>query len=281
MKKLHIVTDSMCHIPHALCQELEIDVIPLPYVWDNKTYFDNIDMSPREFYKKLRKSKSIPTTSGPPPGLFVDKFRSLSKDKKPILAILVGSVFSSTYNAANLAKNDLPDIEITTIDSKSNSMGLGFQVLAAARAVKKGKGLNEVISITEKVRDKSGVVFSVPDLKYLSQGGRISHLQHLVGSTLNLVPIMEINQGPIKLVRRVRNKSIYKSLLDIAAERLAGEDLIRLAVIHADAEEDAWKLATIVRERFNPSEFISSEITPVLGIHAGPDAVGIAYSSGI
>jgi DegV family protein with EDD domain len=126
MKNLHILTDSNCHIPAALCQELDIHVVPLPFVWDNITYLDNVDMGPREFYSKLRTSQSLPTTSGPTPGAFKDALESLASDGKPVLAILVGEVFSSTFTTANLAKDMLPNVDVTIINSDSNTMALGF-----------------------------------------------------------------------------------------------------------------------------------------------------------
>lgn len=282
MRDVHIVTDSCCHIPSALCQELDIHVVPLPFVWDNVTYLDNVDMGPREFYSKLRTSQSFPTTSGPTPGSFKDEFESLASDGKPVLAILVGEVFSSTFTTAKLAKDMLPNVELTLVNSDSNTMGLGFQVLAAARAAREGKSLDEIITIVNKVKDTGGVVFSVSALDYLRRGGRISHVQHFFASTLKLVPIMELKGGPIKPVERVRNhNNVIPRTLDLVAERLSYERPIRMAVVHADAEAQAWELSKAAPGRFHPDEFIMSELSPVLGIHAGPDAVGLAYASGV
>lgn len=110
----------------------------------------------------------------------------------------------------------------------------------------------------------------------------MSHLERLLASTLKLVPIMEIRGGPIKPVERVRNpKNVIPRILDLVAERLLNEPSIRMAVVHADAEARAWELAKEVRDRFNPDELITSELSPVLGIHAGPDAVGLAYAPGV
>jgi len=283
MGNLHVVTDSNCHIPPALCRELDIHVIPLPFVWDSTTYLDNVDMGPREFYARLRASHTVPTTSGPTPGAFMDLFGSLASDGKPVLAILVGEVFSSsTFTTARLARDMLPDVDLTLIDSDSNTMGLGFQVLAAARAAKNGKGLDEVISIVNAMKNRCGVVFSVPDLDYLRLGGRISHVQHFLASTLKLVPILELRGGPIKPVERLRNeKNVIPHMLDLVAERLVNERPLRMAVVHADAEKKAWQLAKAARERFQPDELITSELNPVVGIHAGPDALGLAFASGV
>jgi len=280
MKKIHIVTDSMAHIPDVLCQEYNINVIPLPYVWEGETYFD-FDIGPREFYTKLRNSKTIPSTSGPPPKLFKEQFESLGADGNPILVITVAKFFSSTYKAANLAKEMATDLDVTIISSDSNSMGLGFQVLAAARAAREGKDMNEVLNILDHVKQTSGVIFAAPHIKYLLRGGRINHIQYYFASVLNLIPIMEIKNGPIKPVERVRrSKNVNPRLLDLVANRLEDEKPLRMAVVHVDAEAKAWELAKAVRERFSPDELITTELTPVLGIHAGTDAVGLAYSTG-
>lgn len=283
MNKLHIVTDSMAHIPDALCQEYDIKVVPLPYVWEKETYFD-FDIGPREFYAKLRNSKTIPSTSGPPPKLFKEQFEALSTDgnHNPILVITVAKFFSSTYKAANLAKEMVSDLDVTVVSSDSNSMGLGFQVLAAARAAREGKDLDEVLTMLNRAKKTTGVVFAAPHIKYLLRGGRINHIQYYFASLLNLVPIMEIKNGPIKPIERVRsNKNIQPRLLDLLSERLEDKKLLRIAVIHVDAESQAWELAKEVRERFSPDELLTTELTPVLGIHAGPDALGLAYSTGI
>ena len=280
MKKLHLVTDSMAQIPEALCQEYEIKVVPLPYVWDGETYFD-FDIGPRDFYARLRESDTIPQTSGPPPALFKEQFERLGMDGEPVLVITVAKFFSSTYKAANLAKEMVPNIPVTVISSDSNTMGLGFQVLAAARAARAGKDMDEILSIIEQVKSTSGVVFAAPHIEYLRRGGRISHIQYYFASALNLIPIMEIRDSPIKPVERVRHsKNVIPRLLDLVSKRLKQDGPLRMAVVHADAESQAWELAKQVRQRFSPDELITSEITPVLGIHAGPDALGLAYSTG-
>jgi DegV family protein with EDD domain len=280
MPKLHIVTDSVANIPNALCQEYDIKVVPLPYVWDGETYFD-FDIGPREFYKKLRNSKTIPFTSGPPPKLFKEQFEALGEDGNPILVITVAKFFSSTYKAANLAREMVSDLDVTVFSSDSNSMGLGFQVLAAARAAREGKDLGEVLTILDRVKQTTGIVFAAPHIKYLLRGGRINHIQYYFASVLNLIPIMEIKNGPIKPVERVRrNKNVIPRLLNLVANRLENEKPLRMAVVHVDAEAQAWELAKAARERFSPDELITTELTPVLGIHAGPDAVGLAYSTG-
>lgn len=280
MKKLHIVTDSTAHIPDALCQELDIQVIPMLYVWNGKSYSD-FDIGPREFYAKLRNSKTIPQTSNPTPKAFKEQYETLETDGKPVLLITIGTAFSRTFEAAELAKEMVPDVNVTVFDSGSTSMGSGFQVLAAARAARDGKDLHEVLEILERVKGNTAVISALPHIKYLLRGGRVSHLQYFLATALNLIPILETKDGAIHAVERVRyDKNVIPRLLELLSERVKKERPLRIAVEHVDAESKAWELAKQVRQRFSPDELITSEITPALGSHAGPDTIGLAYSSG-
>jgi DegV family protein with EDD domain len=282
MGRLHIVTDSNCHIPPDLCHELNITVIPLPFAWDGTTYLDSVDIGPREFYSRLRLSETLPTTSAPTPGSFKTEFERLAADGRPLLAILVGKDFSSTYLTAGLAREMVPEADIRILNSSSNTMGLGFQVLAAARAALAGKTADEVIEVVEQVQDKIGVVFAVRDVSYLRRGGRISRIQGFFGEALNLIPIMELRGGPIRPVERLRSEAKLTSrLLELVSVRVQDARPVRMAVVHADSESAAWNLMAATRERFHPDELIMSELSPVVGIHVGPDALGIAYSSGV
>ena len=270
----------MANIPDALCQEYGIKVIPLPYVWDGKTYYD-FDIGPRDFYKKLRNSNTIPKTSGPPPALFKEQFEALEANYNPVLVITIAEFFSSTYKAAKLAKEMMPNNQVTIFSSDSNSMGEGFQVLAAARAAREGKSLDEILSGLEQIKKVTGVVFASPNVKYLQRGGRINHIQYFFASALKIIPIVENQSKPLELAGRVRHpKNVIVRLLDLVSKRLGEKKPVRIAVLHADAESQAWELAKQVRERFAPDELITTELTPVVGIHAGPDALGLAYSSG-
>jgi DegV family protein with EDD domain len=282
MTKVHIVTDSNCHIPEALCQELDIHVVPLPYDWDGMTYLDGIDMSNREFYTRLRNSDSIPTTSGPTPGSFVELYEKLSADGDPILSVHVGNEFSSTLLSANSVKEMLPGATIVTLDSHSNALGLGFQILALARAAREGENFDSLLSLAEKAIEATGVVFAVEDIEYLHRGGRISFGKRIIGTALNLIPIMEVRKGPIQQLELTRSqKSVTPRLIEILEERLAGSKPKRVGVLHSDAEERAWELKKAVEERLNPDELIFMELNPILGIHVGPGALGLAYSAGV
>jgi DegV family protein with EDD domain len=280
MTSVHVVTDSMSQIPPALRHELEIEVVPLPFVWDGKSYLDDA-VEPREFYTRLRTASVLPNTSGPTPGAFKERFERLGADGQPVLAILVGKQFSSTQNAATLARGMVPAVDVTIFDSGSNTMALGFMVLAAARAARAGKGLDDIVAMLRELKGSSGAVFAAPNISYLLRGGRINHLQHFLARTLDLVPIIELKGGPLQVVERVRSeRNVPKHLIAQVARRLGTARPARIAVVHVDAEAKAWQLSKEVESQLHPDELIVSELTPVLGIHAGPDALGIAYSSG-
>jgi DegV family protein with EDD domain len=282
LSSVHIVTDSSCHIPAALCQELGIHVIPLPFTWDGETYLELVDMGPREFYARLRESPTLPTTSGPTPGAFLQVFNKLTYDGGKVLAIMVGSQFSSTYSSSVLAREELPDRSIILIDSDSNGLGLGFQVLAAARSLKAGGDLDAALNAREHARRHSGTLFSIADLDYLRRGGRIALVENMIGTFFRAAPLMEISGGPIKVIQRLRSSSsVIPRLIDQLEKHLTGGRPIRIGVFHADSEERGWKLMQIIQERIEPDELFLSELNPVLGIHGGPDTIGVGYCSGI
>lgn len=282
MSELHIVTDSSAQLPPALCNELEITVVPLPVVWDGETYRDGIDIGPRAFFRRLRTSATFPTTSAPTPGDFKEMFEALATDGKPILAILVSHEFSSTSVTANLACDLLTDVDIRIVDSSSVTMGLGFQVLAAARAAAQGMQVDEVMDVVHRVAQASGVVFTVAHTEYLRHGGRVSALGHFLASSLNITPVMELNGGPIQPVERLRSPNrVPARLVELVAERIQPARPLRLAVLHSDSEVRALKLMQKVKETFAPDEIFVSEMPAVIGTHIGPDALGLAYAYGI
>lgn len=281
MSQVHIVTDSASHIPEALREELNIHVVHLPFAWDGETYLDEIDMGKREFYARLRSSSSQPTTSGPTPGSYLEKYEQLAERGGEILMIHVGSEFSSAHQTAKLAKSMLPNAPIHLIDSHSNAMGLGFQVLAVARAARDGMEFEELLDLAEDVRAKSGVIFYVEDVGYMHRGGRVNLGQRVLASILNIIPILQINGGPIEITGRARSKkAAMNKMAEIVAGIVQAERPLRIAVHHADDEKTAFALRQLVEQELNPDELMLEEVSPILGIHTGPGAVGMAYSVG-
>jgi DegV family protein with EDD domain len=198
------------------------------------------------------------------------------------LVIHVGSEFSSTHKSVELAKSMLPAAPIHLVDSHSNAMGLGFQVLAVAREARKGHQLRDLIQLAEQARSKTGVVFYAEDISFLQRGGRINLGQRVLASLLNIVPVLQVQDGPITMVGRTRSrKNAINKMVEIVESTMQGVRPLRIAVHHSDNEKAAFELRRLVEEKLEPDELILEELTPILGVHLGPGALGLAYSIGL
>jgi DegV family protein with EDD domain len=278
MPKVAIVTDSTVNLPQNIIDEYSITVVPQIVIWDDKIYRDGIDIQPAAFYTRLQSSPSMPSSSQVSPITLRDTFTGLLDQGYDVLAILVSSHLSGTMNSAIQAKEMLPGKPVELVDSLTASMALGFQVLMAARAAKNGATLKECKAIAEKARAQSGVYFVVDTLEFLHRGGRIGGAARLLGTALNLKPILTVTDGKIEPVSRVRTqKKAFEKLLNIIAEKLDHEEVTRLSVLHANAASQADQLMSELVERFHPAETILTEVSPVIGTHTGPGTIGIAF----
>lgn len=278
MPKVAIVTDSTVNLPQHIIDEYSITVLPQIVIWDDKVYQDGIDIQPSEFYSRLEHSRSMPSSSQVSPITMKDAFTKLLDQGFEILVITISSHLSGTMNSAIQAKAMLPDKPIELVDSLTASMALGFHVLMAARAAKNGASLKECKAIAEKAKTQSGVYFVVDTLEFLHRGGRIGGAARLLGTALNLKPILTVADGKVEAVTRVRTqKKAFGKLLDIIAEKLDHQEITRLGVLHANAASQADQLMSELVERFHPAETIMTEVSPVIGTHTGPGTIGIAY----
>ncbi len=278
MAKVAIVTDSTVNLPQSILKDYPITVASQLVIWDNKTYLDGIDIQPAEFYTRLQTSKSMPSSSQVSPITMRDIFSGLLDQGYEVLAIIISSHLSGTMSSAIMAKEMLPEKPIELVDSLNASMALGFQVLMAARAAKNGATLTECKAIAEKARDQSGVFFVVDTLEFLHRGGRIGGAARLLGTALNLKPILTVDGGKIEPVARVRTqRKALEKMLNLLAEKLHSGSISRLSVLHANAASQADQLMSELVQRFHPAETIMTEVSPVIGTHTGPGTVGVAY----
>jgi DegV family protein with EDD domain len=244
----------------------------------DKTWRDGIDIDAPAFYKLLQTSAGFPSTSQPSVSDFLKFFEELAQDSEGILAIVVSDELSGTLNSAVMASAKLPDVPIEIIDSRAVSMMLGFQVLAATREADSGTDLRTLAESARARIDRTHVCFIVDTLEYLHRGGRIGTAAKLVGSALNLKPILEIRDGIVSPVTRVRTRrKALNRVLDLLSEQIAKGDKVRMAVLHVDAPEEAASFRDELQSRFDPVEMIQAECGPVVGAHAGPGTVGVAY----
>ena len=278
MPEIAIVTDSTAYIPLELVQKYHIHVVPQISIWGEESYLDGVDMFPTEFYERLKASKELPTTSQATIASFHKIFEPLVAEGKQIIAILVSEQLSGTLQSARQAKAMFPEATIALVDSQSAAMELGFQALAAARAVEAGKSFQEVVDLAERAKQYTGVFFVVDTLEYLHRGGRIGGAARLFGTAIKLKPILHVANGRVEPFEKVRTKAkAYARLLNIIQERVEGKANIRIATLHAAAESDAIVLLEEAIRRLNPIETIISEVSPAVGTHVGPGTVGLAY----
>ena len=278
MSKLAIVTDSSPNIPDHIIKEYGIHVVPLTVIWGEKSYYDGVDITNTEFYNRLETAKVMPSTSQPSVADFEVLFRSLYQDGYEILAILLTEALSGTISSATQAKKMLPEATIEIVNSRTLAMAHGFHVMAAARAAKNGASLAECKRIAEDARDRSGVIFVLDTLEFLHRGGRIGGAKRFVGTLLNVKPILAIEDGVIVTLDQVRTqKKALETIVDLIVERTEGHKSIRLATLHANNPETAQHILDEVTKRIPLAEKVFAELSPVLGTHAGPGAVGLAY----
>jgi DegV family protein with EDD domain len=176
------------------------------------------------------------------------------------------------------AKNELPSLNIELVDSRSTSMGLGMQVLTAARAAREGQPMEIALEQVQHVRDNMYIIFAVDTLEYLHRGGRIGGAARLLGTALNLKPVLHLEDGKVMPLEKVRmrRKSLQR-VVEIVKEKTNGRRLMEVAVIHAQAGEDADLVVTWIKELFAPEVMYSTILTPVVGTHAGPGTIGVAF----
>ena len=282
MNKVIIVTDSTAYLPQEYIDELPIKVVPLTVNWDGETYRDGVDIKPDEFYTRLGKSSTLPTTSQATVKDFTDVYKPLLDEGYSILTLPISSGISGTVNSAFQAKEMFPDKPIEVMDTKLVSMALGFQVLAAARAAKEGASLQEVKDIAIKAYDHIGVYFVVDTLKYLHAGGRIGGAKRLLGTALKIKPVLEIRDGKIEAVKSVITFSkALDAMIELIDKDVLGKTPIRISVFHALADEAAQKLLERTVKHFNAVEGIMSYVSPVVGSHVGPGTISIAFMAGM
>ena len=280
MSKFAVVTDSTAYIPAEYIKKHNITVAPQVLIWDNETFRDGVDIRPDEFYSRLKTAKTMPSTSQVSPATMQSIFQPLVDQGLEVLGIFISSKLSGTLQSAIQGREMMGSAgdKVTLIDSQSTAMALGFQVLAAARAIETGASLKECAAFAESAHERTGLFFAVDTLEFLHRGGRIGGAQRFIGAALNLKPILALKDGRVEGVERIRTKSkAHDRILELVSEQVKGKSNIRIATLHANAAEDAKALLDRVKRELNPIETVFTEVSPVVGTHAGPGTVGLAF----
>jgi DegV family protein with EDD domain len=274
MKKIKIVTDSTAYITKEYAHSENITVVPLNYVFYEISYKEGFKGEFDEFFTKLGSTKLFPQTSQPSAGEFVDAFETaFENDYDEIVAILISSKLSGTYNSALLAKNILEDKSITIIDTLTSASNLRYLVEDAVKMVKEGKTSEEIKNFIDEKKNTMHVYLTADTLEYLSRGGRLSAIQSTVGNLLNIKPIIQLKDGVLGLLEKTRGKN--KAIAGIIDK--IPEDVSKIGVCHALNIDEATKLKDNLNEKFPMALITIDELGPVVGSHLGPKAIGVCF----
>lgn len=278
MPKIRIVTDSTADIPISVREALNIEVVPLKIHFGDETFLDAVTIQSNEFYQKLTHTQVLPTTSQPSPLDFVELYKQLLKEEDTeIISIHLSSALSGTYQSASLAKSLAgQERKITLVDSRSASYGLGMLVVAAAEAAKEGKSAEEIIKLIGQLRDSAKIYFIVDTLEYLYRGGRIGKASALIGSLLNIKPILTIDDsGEVAPVDKVRGqKRAMRRIVELLQQDFAGSP-IEVMAAHSNSLAAAEELCELVKESFTVKSLSFTNLGPVIGTHVGPGTVAV------
>lgn len=279
MSKISIVTDSTSDIPQELMQKLNIYMVPLKVHFGEESYLDRKEMTAERFYKKLAHSPSFPTTSQPSPNDFLNVYKKiLNQDPtQSIISIHLSSALSGTYQSAIVAKSMLgEEADITVVDSKSASYGIGMLAVAAATAARNGKDKETCLEILEKLKTQRKLYFYVDTLEFLQRGGRIGKAAALLGSLLQIKPILSIDQeGEVYAVDKVRgSKKAKMRILELFRQQFEGKD-VHVVIAHTICPDEAEQWEERLKQEFQVKDVLMTEIGSVIGAHTGFGAVGI------
>jgi len=284
MSKIAIISDSLANLPSNFIDQYDITIVATYLIWDDgkEVLRDGVDILPSEFYARLKESKEIPTTSQATIADFVEIFKPMVAEGRPIISIHTSPELSGTLQSATQAKKMYPDATIELVNSQSIAMELGFQILAAARAADEGKSFEEVVAIARDAKNHTGIFFVVDTLEYLHRGGRIGGASRLIGTALNMKPLLHVDGGRVESFEKVRTKTKAKArMLDVIEERVKGKPNLRIGALHAAEEEEALELLEAAKEQLNPIEALLTDVSPVVGTHVGPGTVGLSFSTDI
>lgn len=277
MTKIAIVTDSTADIPKALQEKYNVEVVPLNVIFGDDNLKDGVDITSKGFFEMLPQSTVHPSTSQPSPGDFLTVYSEALKNHDEIISIHISEPLSGTYQSAVLASQMLENSKITVIDSRTASLGLGLAVIAAAEVRNAGKDHDEIVAAAKRVCDKQILMLSVETLEWLQRNGRIGKASALLGSLLNVHPVLRIENGIITPHAKIRGKmsKVLTSLVESAGEFVPHGSTVTAAIVHGNCPERAEELKGMLKEVYQLEEVVVNEIGPVIGVHVGPGAIGL------
>lgn len=275
MSRVRVVTDSLADIPDDIVRELDIEVVPAVVVIDGKTYRDKVDLTDAEFYTLLKQVDELPTTSQPSVGDFEEVYSRLARTTDHIVSIHIPAKVSGTVASAQAAAKQDFGAEIVVIDATQISMALGWLVIKAARAAQIGEPFARILNLVRDAIPRLRLLAVLDTLEYAHRGGRIGRAEAMMGAVLRVKPVIAFRDSEIVPLENVRT---MRRALDRVTQMVTEQgDVEQAAVIHAAAPDAAIQLKQRLEPLYPDKSILVTEAGPVLGTHAGPGAVGVAF----
>ena len=279
-----IMTDINADLPEEYIREHGLEVLSLSYMIDGETYDRNHPLEVGEFYKRMRNG-SMPTTSQVNPDQAKKAFTACLKQGKDVLYIAFSSALSGTYNSGRIAAEEIkeeglfPDRKLVVLDSLSASLGQGLLVHKAVQLKEAGKSLEETVSWVEENKLNLCHIFTVDDLFHLHRGGRVSKATAVLGTMINIKPILHVDEeGRLTPIGKVRGRrKSLSALADRMGEQIKGFENPEVFISHGDCLEDAEYVEKLVRERFGVENFVINHVGPTIGAHSGPGPMALFF----
>lgn len=281
MAKVGILTDTTASIPAELARELNIELVPYYVIRNQQSLRDMVDVEPEGFARYLESTETLPTTSCPSPGDYLEGFRRLAAKTLEIVAITMTSkgsgAFQSCKAAADMLGELMPQVHVEVVDTLQVAMAHGWAVIEAARAALSGEDQTSVVTRTRDVAHRGMMIQTADTLRYLYLGGRIGRTQHLVGSLLNFKPLIGMQDGIIVALGVARSRpKAYAKMAELACQSVGGKARIKIGFTHCAASEQLESLREQVRMRIECVEEVTSPLSPALAVHSGPGTVGLS-----
>ncbi len=284
MSNVAIVTDSAASIPEAIVERLNIHWVPYYIHRGEEVLRDLVTIQRDAFYKWLPTARELPKTASPGPGDYVQMYEGLAQQEgvREIVSIHMTSKGSGAYQAARVAKEMLaekmPHLRVEVIDTLNVSMCQGWMVIEAARSALAGKSFADIVNQVRSMMPITRMIQTADTLKYLYMGGRIGRAKHLVGSFLNIKPLIGMDDGVIVPLGQARSRDkAYEAMTQMIETTVGKMGKIKIAYVHAAAQEEAEKIKGLVERRLTCVESLIAELSPALGVHTGPGTAGVCY----
>ncbi|MBU5594102.1 DegV family protein [Amphibacillus sp. MSJ-3] len=276
--KIAVLTDSTSYLTESTRKRYNIEIVPLSVTFGNKSYEEEIELDAVAFYSLVHESKELPKTSQPSIGYMTDKLTELAKDYDAVIAIHLSSGISGTFQSMQTAGTMVNNIDVRVFDSEISCMPQGFYVLEAARMVEKGTTPDEIIARLNEMKQSMRAYFVVDDLQHLHRGGRLSGTQALVGSMLQVKPILHFVDKKIVPFEKIRTqKKAFKRIVELFDEDAKTGEPIQASVIHANAPELAESFAQELKNLYPNADINISYFGAVIGTHLGEGSIGLGW----